>query len=291
MKLKAILLGFLFTLLVLPHTLSAAITSPTITAQWVKGNPTAVNDGVDAVTLRLYLSGDVAPSSDTVILSGFNLLIELDEDFVNEDLIGPENEFFANINVANPSDANVGVDSSNDPVQLLNDFRQIIGAYPCAIELSDQNITNAMRWDQGVSVALPIPGAPTGKTWIGIVGIYQTSIDLSGVGCGSNEDNFYNLVTDVASPAGNQDRAIIADITFVLDGDEVGVGSLEDFFSSVVITNNPGASTSFHFTDLGDPSGGLGFVELGPLGSESYEFDSTLLDPYASVSDWLQMND
>ncbi|MCC5876011.1 MAG: hypothetical protein JJU11_07305 [Candidatus Sumerlaeia bacterium] len=293
MKLKVILLGFLLTLLVLPHTLFAQVTTPTLTAQWVKGNPT-VGDAQDNLTLRIYMEGDVAPTSDTVILAGFNLLIELNEEFVNENTTEADGggDIFTNINILNPSDANVGTLSDNTtPNQLLNNFRLLQDAYPCATDAADRDIINAMRWDSGVKAAFPVSGAPAGKTWIGLTALYQTSVDLSGIGCGSSEENIYNTVTAVPAPAPQSEKAVVADITFILDGDAIGVESLEDFFENVVISNLPGSTTSFVFADIGTPGGDIPLTGIGAVGPEYLNFDDVILDEFTSVSNWLQLND
>lgn len=281
MKVKVLLLALLFTMFAAPHALQAAVNEPTIEAQWVKGN--MLGDQQPNLTLRMRMSGDVAPTSDTVVLAGFNIVVELDEDFVNADegTVEGGGSAYTNITLASPSDTNVGYQSDNETLaELISNYRLLEGVYPCATDAADRNVRNAMLWDTGASLVYPIAGAPAGKIWIAISAIYQTNVDRSDVGCATNEDNFYNIVTEEASPQGLEDMAAVADLLFILDGDALddGPGALADFFASVKILNNPNASKSFVFADLG--ADGSPLVELDPLDEGNLTFNPVLLDEY-----------
>lgn len=291
MKEKVLLIAVLFTLLVLPQAAKAAVNEPIIEAQWVKGN--LLGDQQPNLTLRMRMSGDVAPTSDTVVLAGFNLVLEMDEDYVNTETgaVDGGGSAYTNITLASPSDANVGFMSDNEtPAEVISSYRLLQDVYPCATDAADRDINNAMRWDSGASLIFPISGAPAGKVWIAVTAIYQTNVDRTDVGCGANEDNFYNLVTEEASPAGLEDMAAVVDLLFILDGDALDPNDeqgLIDFFESVKVLNNPNVSKSFAFADLGID--GAPLVELDPLDPANLTFNPVLLDefdPPTSVNLW-----
>jgi hypothetical protein len=262
--------------------------APVFDYEWISGHPATLTE--ESAVLRITMSGDLDdPTSPGLVVSGFNIAIEIPEGVVDETLesyVGG-GEGFEFIEAMSPIDANAATVASAK-VRELADYRTVVDAYPALIHpvapADGRDELNAMVWEDANFIVEEITSGsvPAGKKWIAVTGVVQRLISKSPIG---NIDSMRNAVTDALATAplglagdttGTVQRAAFLDIKFKVLATPPNIyANKAELFNNIKVFANPLATDFMALDDhLSDPNNTIPTV--GPLvAADSTTFENT----------------